>query len=63
MKSMQKHCAYGMHKVHRDYKNAEQRRDGGCCERNYTRGNGMLWAGAEIHRRGVIHRIKIRRRA
>jgi hypothetical protein len=32
-------------------------------ERNYTGGNNMLWAGAEIHRRGVIHRIKIRRRA
>jgi hypothetical protein len=32
-------------------------------ERNHTGGNGMLWAGAEIHRRGVIQRIKIRRRA
>jgi hypothetical protein len=32
-------------------------------ERNYTRGNNMLWAGVEIHRRGVIHRIKIRCRA
>jgi hypothetical protein len=31
VKSMQKDCAYGMHKVHRDYKNAEQRRDGCCC--------------------------------
>jgi hypothetical protein len=37
MKSMQKHCAYGMHKVHRDYKKAEQRRDGGCCgEESHT---------------------------
>jgi hypothetical protein len=26
--SMQKHCGDSMHKVHRDYKNAEQRRDG-----------------------------------
>jgi hypothetical protein len=25
--SMQKHCEYRMHKVHRDYKNVEQRRD------------------------------------
>jgi hypothetical protein len=31
MKSMQKDCAYGMHKVHKDYKNAKQRRDGGYC--------------------------------
>jgi hypothetical protein len=28
MKSMQKHCAQGMHKVHRDYKKVEERRDG-----------------------------------
>jgi hypothetical protein len=31
MKSMQKYCAQGMHKVHRDYKKAEERRDGCCC--------------------------------
>jgi hypothetical protein len=30
VESMEKHCAYSMHKVHRDYKNAEQRRDGHC---------------------------------
>ena len=40
MTSIQKHCAYGMHKVHKDYKNAEKRRDEGCVERNHTRGNG-----------------------
>jgi hypothetical protein len=32
-------------------------------ERNYTQGNGMLWEGAEIHRRGIIQRIKIRHRS
>jgi hypothetical protein len=63
MKSMQKHCAYWMHKVHKDHKNVEQRRDGGCCREESHMGKWMLWAGAEIHRRGVIQRIKIRRRA
>jgi hypothetical protein len=29
--SMQRHCEYCMHKDNRDYKNAEQRRDRGCC--------------------------------
>ena len=32
VKSMQKHCAYSMHKVHIDYKNEEQRRDEGAIE-------------------------------
>jgi hypothetical protein len=36
---------------------------GATVERNYTWGNGMLWVGAEIHRRGIIQRIKIRCRA
>ena len=30
-KSMHKDCTYSMHKEHKDDKNAEQRRDEGCC--------------------------------
>jgi hypothetical protein len=52
-----------MHKVHRDYKNAEQRREGATVERNHTRGNGMLWEGAKIQRIGAIQRIKRRHKA
>ena len=63
MKSMQKYCAYGMHKVHRDYKNAEQRRDEHFYREESHMGKWMLWAGAEIHRRGIIQRMKIRCRA
>jgi hypothetical protein len=54
MKSMQKHCTYGMHKVHRDYKTVEKIRDECCCREESHMGKWMLWVGAEIHRRGVI---------
>jgi hypothetical protein len=63
MKSMKNHCTYCMHKVHRDYKNAEQRRDGGCWREESHMGKWMLWVGDETHRRGIIQRIKIRHRA
>jgi hypothetical protein len=52
-----------MHKVHKYYKNVEQRGERIVVERNYSQGNGMLWAGAEIHRRGIIQSITIRQRA
>jgi hypothetical protein len=57
---MQKHCAYVMHKVHRDYKNVKQRREGADVERNYSQGNDMLWERDEIHKIGVIQSITIR---
>jgi hypothetical protein len=63
MKRMQKHFTYGMRKVHKDYKNAEQRRYVCCWREESHTGKWMLWVGAEIHRRGVIQRIKIRCRS
>jgi hypothetical protein len=62
MKSMQKNYAYGMHKVHRDYKNALKRRHEGFYREESHTGKWMMWVGAEIHKRGVIQRIKIRHR-
>jgi cation transport regulator ChaB len=63
MKRMHKHCTYGMQKVHRDYKNAEQRRDEGCGREESHTGKWHAVGGDEIHRRGVIQRIKRRHKA
>jgi hypothetical protein len=52
-----------MHKVKRDYKNAKQRRDEGYGREESHTGKCHAVGGAEIHRRGVIQRIKRRCRA
>jgi hypothetical protein len=52
---MQRHCAYSMHKVHRDYKNEEQRRDQYYLLRAIQVYRRRQCVAAKIHRRGMVH--------